>query len=176
MSIEKRFYRDFAIVPLPVQNRKISSLQNCCGMSGVKAVSYDKIGTIQRRLAWPLRKDDTHKSRTYHFFLRFFFSSTPVKRSWVTILFFRAKTRSDHEAVLAEWLRRMLKAHVRKSVGSIPTDCMIFFWSNRKMRPCFVVFQNSKQKILLESRSGFTLTCPVGYKKSTTVGFEPTRA
>ena len=28
-----------------------------------------KIGTIQRRLAWPLRKDDTHKSRTYHFFL-----------------------------------------------------------------------------------------------------------
>ena len=27
-----------------------------------------KIGTIQRRLAWPLRKDDTHKSRMYHFF------------------------------------------------------------------------------------------------------------
>ena len=37
--------------------------------SGRKTVSYDKIGTIQRRLAWPLRKDDTHKSRTYHFFL-----------------------------------------------------------------------------------------------------------
>ena len=28
-----------------------------------------KIGTIQRRLAWPLRKDDTHKSRSgNHFF------------------------------------------------------------------------------------------------------------
>ena len=40
----------------------------CLNPSGVKAVSYDKIGTIQRRLAWPLRKDDTHKSRTYHFF------------------------------------------------------------------------------------------------------------
>ena len=25
-----------------------------------------KIGTIQRRLAWPLRKDDTHKSRRVH--------------------------------------------------------------------------------------------------------------
>ena len=25
---------------------------------------FDKIGTIQRRLAWPLRKDDTHKSRS----------------------------------------------------------------------------------------------------------------
>ena len=30
-----------------------------------------KIGTIQRRLAWPLRKDDTHKSRMYHFFFCF---------------------------------------------------------------------------------------------------------
>ena len=26
--------------------------------------SSDKIGTLQRRLAWPLRKDDTHKSRS----------------------------------------------------------------------------------------------------------------
>ena len=31
-----------------------------------------KIGTIQRRLAWPLRKDDTHKSRSVHSFLTFF--------------------------------------------------------------------------------------------------------
>ena len=30
-----------------------------------------KIGTIQRRLAWPLRKDDTHKSRSVNnFFLQ----------------------------------------------------------------------------------------------------------
>ena len=43
-------------------------VRNYFSLSGVKAVSYDKIGTIQRRLAWPLRKDDTHKSRTYHFF------------------------------------------------------------------------------------------------------------
>ena len=28
-----------------------------------------KIGTIQRRLAWPLRKDDTHKSRRVDYFL-----------------------------------------------------------------------------------------------------------
>ena len=31
--------------------------------------SSDKIGTIQRRLAWPLRKDDTHKSRRVTKFL-----------------------------------------------------------------------------------------------------------
>ena len=31
-----------------------------------------KIGTIQRRLAWPLRKDDTHKSRSVNnFFVEF---------------------------------------------------------------------------------------------------------
>ena len=29
-----------------------------------------KIGTIQRRLAWPLRKDDTHKSRSVNIFSR----------------------------------------------------------------------------------------------------------
>ena len=34
--------------------------------------SSDKIGTIQRRLAWPLRKDDTHKSRSVTNFLQFF--------------------------------------------------------------------------------------------------------
>ena len=33
--------------------------------------SSAKIGTIQRRLAWPLRKDDTHKSRMYHFWKKF---------------------------------------------------------------------------------------------------------
>ena len=27
-----------------------------------------KIGTIQRRLAWPLRKDDTHKSRSVYLY------------------------------------------------------------------------------------------------------------
>ena len=30
--------------------------------------TYIKIGTIQRRLAWPLRKDDTHKSRSVNNF------------------------------------------------------------------------------------------------------------
>ncbi|CAN4088129.1 unnamed protein product [Withania somnifera] len=32
-------------------------------MKLVPSGTSDKIGTIQRRLAWPLRKDDTHKSR-----------------------------------------------------------------------------------------------------------------
>ena len=40
--------------------------------------SSAKIGTIQRRLAWPLRKDDTHKSRMYHTF--FFYVLTMHKK------------------------------------------------------------------------------------------------
>ncbi|CAI0381146.1 unnamed protein product, partial [Linum tenue] len=46
-----------------------SSQAQCIVPSGTS----DKIGTIQRRLAWPLRKDDTHKSRNgpnFFFFLR----------------------------------------------------------------------------------------------------------
>ena len=38
-----------------------------CGSNSACACSrstYIKIGTIQRRLAWPLRKDDTHKWRS----------------------------------------------------------------------------------------------------------------
>ncbi|CAM6068841.1 unnamed protein product [Sphagnum tenellum] len=54
----------------------------CCFWVYIKSIFYhavvasetsDKIGTIQRRLAWPLRKDDTHKSRNGpNFFLNFF--------------------------------------------------------------------------------------------------------
>ena len=40
------------------------------GLSDSLRGSSVKIGTIQRRLAWPLRKDDTHKSRSVNnFFL-----------------------------------------------------------------------------------------------------------
>ena len=35
-----------------------------------------KIGTIQRRLAWSLRKDDTHTLRKYHDFLTHSFHSS----------------------------------------------------------------------------------------------------
>ena len=38
-----------------------------------------KIGTIQRRLAWPLRKDDTHKSRSVSHFLSSYLSPSAGK-------------------------------------------------------------------------------------------------
>lgn len=61
-------------IPSGLKFFPISELQDNFSLPGVKPAAYDKIGTIQRRLAWPLRKDDTHKSRTYHFFLH--------KRKW----------------------------------------------------------------------------------------------
>ncbi|KAI9385718.1 hypothetical protein POPTR_011G103401v4, partial [Populus trichocarpa] len=53
------------------------SLRMVTGSRDLKLVpsgTSDKIGTIQRRLAWPLRKDDTHKSRNGPNFFLFFFS------------------------------------------------------------------------------------------------------
>ena len=47
-----------------------------------------KIGTIQRRLAWPLRKDDTHKSRSVHnFFSLFGPASSELRPSLSTTCF-----------------------------------------------------------------------------------------
>ena len=43
-------------------------------------------------------------------------------------------------AVLAERLRRTLKARVRKSVGSIPTDCIHFFFVFIFSFPICIVF------------------------------------
>ena len=61
----------------PVQGREQQS-HNCarvrdnrlasCISDSLRGSSV-KIGTIQRRLAWPLRKDDTHKSRSVNNFL-----------------------------------------------------------------------------------------------------------
>ena len=39
-----------------------SRLNTCFGST------YTKIGTIQRRLAWPLRKDDTQNREAFHIF------------------------------------------------------------------------------------------------------------
>ena len=51
-----------------------------CSLDSLRGSSV-KIGTIQRRLAWPLRKDDTHKSRSVN---NFFLLSSKTKRrpSW----------------------------------------------------------------------------------------------
>ncbi|KAL4638636.1 hypothetical protein ACB092_03G160800 [Castanea dentata] len=52
----------------------------------VPSGTSDKIGTIQRRLAWPLRKDDTHKSRNGPNF--FSFPNPCVNSASLSSLFF----------------------------------------------------------------------------------------
>ena len=46
-----------------VYNYRISTTFRTCFGS-----TYTKIGTIQRRLAWPLRKDDTQNREAFHIF------------------------------------------------------------------------------------------------------------
>ena len=48
------------------QSQSQQTLNNLC-LDSLRGSSV-KIGTIQRRLAWPLRKDDTHKSRSVNNF------------------------------------------------------------------------------------------------------------
>ena len=47
--------------------------------------TYTKIGTIQRRLAWPLRKDDTQIREAFHIFCKpisfGFFSGPTLQKS-----------------------------------------------------------------------------------------------
>ena len=52
-----------------MSSRNPLSLQTMppCNSDSLRGSSV-KIGTIQRRLAWPLRKDDTHKSRSVNNF------------------------------------------------------------------------------------------------------------
>ncbi len=45
--------------------------------------TYTKIGTIQRRLAWPLRKDDTQNREAFHIFC---VRITPYKYFFTTVL------------------------------------------------------------------------------------------
>ncbi|KAK9000183.1 hypothetical protein V6N11_080688 [Hibiscus sabdariffa] len=51
-------------IPHQLESEKTNSLKVAKQPGGIVPLgTSDKIGTIQRRLAWPLRKDDTHKSR-----------------------------------------------------------------------------------------------------------------
>ncbi|CAI8617895.1 unnamed protein product [Vicia faba] len=47
----------------PSPSRRTFPVDSVKSYQFVPSGTSDKIGTIQRRLAWPLRKDDTHKSR-----------------------------------------------------------------------------------------------------------------
>ena len=72
--------------------------------------TYTKIGTIQRRLAWPLRKDNTQIREAFHIFSTFNF---PVHSPQNSILLRREKIRgedtSEHWKAGKCWvLRRIL--------------------------------------------------------------------
>ena len=68
-------WRSFRLTGLaPPPNAFSHSLPAAAAMLDSLRGSSVKIGTIQRRLAWPLRKDDTHKSRS----VNNFFGEPPI--------------------------------------------------------------------------------------------------
>ena len=81
----------------------------------VPSGTSDKIGTIQRRLAWPLRKDDTHKSRNGPNFFLFFFLSRSIQSSSV-LLGFDCFTFWIRTGVLHANLREKESLHVSETV------------------------------------------------------------
>ena len=54
--------KQFASIETLILGTVFRAISACCVADPLRR-SSDKIGTIQRRLAWPLRKDDTHKPR-----------------------------------------------------------------------------------------------------------------
>ena len=93
-------------------------MENKLGQLEPRKRSSAKIGTIQRRLAWPLRKDDTHKSRMYHFCFCRYLSA------------FRRSVLRPGPAfgIMAEWLRRQTRNLMGSAlVGSNPADVVVTF-------------------------------------------------
>ena len=70
-----------------------SEWRNCCGVAkcGCRFMcvcsrsTYIKIGTIQRRLAWPLRKDDTQYREAFQIFFFLLLSLTFGTSYWLFI-------------------------------------------------------------------------------------------
>lgn len=87
--------------------------------------TYTKIGTIQRRLAWPLRKDDTQNREAFHIFREHLLqlaSSSPMSlRSscglpwrWSRTCLRASKgTRHDDRLVASAWLHQSVSGNTQ---------------------------------------------------------------
>ena len=114
--------------------------QHICTLFGG---TYTKIGTIQRRLAWPLRKDDTQIREAFHIFFSPLGSPHPQRDFQpitLEINFLRPITAELHrlEVVrrcsLFRACSRESLAHASAMVAST-TSRPFFWWSNRLSRP-----------------------------------------
>jgi len=92
--------------------------------SFVSSETSDKIGTIQRRLAWPLRKDDTHKSRNgpNFFFFHFPFHVNPVAIHSAHTIALRTCTKELHACML-----RFLTMAMHRTHGTILALKQVFY-------------------------------------------------
>ncbi|ESK93499.1 hypothetical protein Moror_1691 [Moniliophthora roreri MCA 2997] len=96
-------------------------------------VTYEKIGTIQRRLAWPLHKDDTlfRSGRPtglniYFFPLSFSDASSqgapPTSSNWDTNIVGQMEPSMTQQAILTNWQAVKLKKTLRTCLFALNSD------------------------------------------------------
>ena len=121
--------------------------------------SSDKIGTIQRRLAWPLRKDDTHKSRS----VPNFFSAQKRLCLFSNPFCFDLHVRVTLPPAVSPYLCRTTKdfpcakrarcalCSQKRSLHTILVKCTIFFCAQM----CLCLFHHTISILLRSARACF---------------------
>ena len=112
-----------------------------------QSLIYTKIGTIQRRLAWPLRKDDTQNREAFHIFdlhQRFQLRGKENKNFFPDLARIRTEKSCQeevaHMSVLDSLVVRISACHV-EGPGSIPGRGVFFLEFYAKIimpRPLFL--------------------------------------
>ena len=88
-----------------------------------------KIGTIQRRLAWPLRKDDTHKSRSVNNFLLAFATRCMLGRGLFVVGQACVLNTHTHKHTHKHTHTRYRPCGpVDQMLGSVSKDCRFESW------------------------------------------------
>ena len=98
------------------------------GGVGVRNASASsvKIGTIQRRLAWPLRKDDTQKSRMYHFLVE---GLDPGQQaSWDRVP--RHRSQANRHSYATTHINLIVRSYQGENVRSRPISETKHLWAN----------------------------------------------
>ena len=90
------------------------------------SASSVKIGTIQRRLAWPLRKDDTQKSRMYHFLVE---GLDPGQQaSWDRVP--RHRSQANRHSYATTHINLIVRSYQGENVRSRPISETKHLWAN----------------------------------------------
>ena len=125
------------------QQHKRKSLPGFCALDSLRGSSV-KIGTIQRRLAWPLRKDDTHKSRSVNNFFAFAAGCRESSRGAMEFVLILMIT------LVYPILHVLLACRGAEALSiTICSLLRMWFWSSTR----YILLVTSQEKEIAEARS-----------------------